>query len=86
MYNDKETGELRPGSKGISLTPEQFDKLLGALDGVKAALSAARPAADGGEAKEEEEEEAGSAGEKEEAKAAPPAKKAKSAAAAVKDE
>jgi hypothetical protein len=84
MYNDKETGELRPGSKGISLTPEQFDKLLGALDGVKAALSAARPVADGGKA--EEEEEAGSAGEKEEAKAAPPAKKAKSAAAAVKDE
>jgi hypothetical protein len=88
MYNDKETGELRPGSKGISLTPEQFEKLVGSLDGIKAALGAAKPAADA-----EEEEEAGEKDEEEGGgEAAPPTKKSKKAAASaaaadtVKDE
>lgn len=32
MYNDKNTGELKPGAKGISLSVEQFSALMGVMD------------------------------------------------------
>mmetsp|Transcript_12142 Transcript_12142/g.34235 ORF Transcript_12142/g.34235 Transcript_12142/m.34235 type:complete len:97 (-) Transcript_12142:106-396(-) len=37
-YNDKETGERKPGRKGISLTKEQWEKLKAAIEGIDRAL------------------------------------------------
>lgn len=37
-YTDKETNELKPGKKGISLNKEQFELLAGAIHDIRDAL------------------------------------------------
>lgn len=37
-YNDKGSGELKPGKKGISLSPEQYRQLKTLLDDIDAKL------------------------------------------------
>jgi hypothetical protein len=36
FYEDKGSGELRPGKKGINLPPDQWDKLAAGIDVVAA--------------------------------------------------
>ena len=39
FYNDKSTGELKPGKKGISLTSEQYIQLKSSLSEIDDALA-----------------------------------------------
>jgi hypothetical protein len=41
-YEDKETGELKPGRKGIALTVDQWDKLKKYIDAIDEALHKSR--------------------------------------------
>jgi hypothetical protein len=38
FYNDKATGEQKPGTKGVMLNMEQWGKIVHSLEGIKAAI------------------------------------------------
>jgi hypothetical protein len=38
-YEDKKSGEMRPGSKGISLAPDQFEELIKAAPQIRSFIS-----------------------------------------------